>query len=560
MHTVAMHSQIPVPWWRRGAFYQVYIRSFADGNGDGTGDIAGIRSRLPYLASLSVDAIWVNPWYPSPLNDGGYDVADYVDINPLYGTLDEAKALIAEAGDHGIKVMVDLVPNHTSSAHRWFGEALAAPPGSPERDRYIFRDGRGPDGELPPNNWRSVFGGSTWTRVPDGQWYLHLFDPSQPDLNWENPRVREAFHDILRFWLDLGACGFRVDVAHGLAKDQSFPDIDHDADDADETDQDRVLARGAHPHWDRDDVHDIIRGWRTVLDEYPDTVMVAEAWVANWDRLARYLRADEFHQVFDFDFLEADWDAAQMRHAIVTSIEGAASVGAVPTWVLSNHDVVRHATRYALPPGTRSKTWLLDGDRDEVDDALGLRRARAATLLMLALPGSTYMYQGEELGLPEVYDLPVEVLDDPVWTRSGHTEKGRDGCRVPIPWSDDGPSAGFGSVEPWLPQPPGWGAFAAASNTDPSSTLDLYRRALELRRLHMMNDEDLEWLDLGAGVVAFRRGSGVACVVNMSTSEVPLPAGEVLVASGPHHRWQARDGLFGVDPRLGAARTERRAE
>jgi len=522
-----MHNETAVPWWRRGVFYQVYIRSFADGNGDGTGDIAGLRSRLPYLEKLSIDAIWINPWFPSPLNDGGYDVADYRDINPAYGTLEEAKLLIAEAADRGMRVMVDLVPNHTSSQHRWFQNALTAAPGSAARERYIFKDGRGPNGDEPPTNWRSVFGGSTWTRVPDGQWYLHLFDPTQPDLNWANPVVREDFLDILRFWLHLGASGFRVDVAHGLAKDPEFPDV------VDESDVEvHRTERLDHPHWDRDEVHDIIRGWRRVLDEYEGSVMIAEAWVANWDRLARYLRPDEFHQVFDFEFLESAWDAEQIKDAIDNSLVGSGAVGSIPTWVLSNHDVVRHATRYALPKDLESKPWLLDGDRAVLDPLAGHRRARASTLLALALPGSVYVYQGEELGLPEVYDLEEDVLDDPVWRQSGNTEKGRDGCRVPLPWTSDGPSHGFGAGEAWLPQPEGWGAFAAdIQDGDTHSTLELYRSALATRFEMLTGDEDIEWLPSEPGVLAFRRGGGMTCIVNLSGAPVQLPVATILIAS-----------------------------
>ncbi len=524
--TVPRTETPDTPWWRHAITYQIYIRSFADGNGDGTGDIAGIRSRLPYLASLGIDAIWINPWFPSPLNDGGYDVADYRDINPLFGTLEEADLLIAEARQLGIRLVVDLVPNHTSSEHEWFRAALASSAGSPERGRYIFRDGRGPGGGQPPTNWRSVFGGSTWTRVPDGQWYLHLFDPSQPDLDWANPDVRKEFRDILRFWLDRGAVGFRVDVAHGLAKDQDFPDI------PEPEDFDHKARDGAeHPHWDRDDVHDIIRGWRSVLDEYDDTVMVAEAWVENWDRLARYLRPDEFHQVFDFEFLESEWDASTLKDAIEHSLAGAGSVGTVPTWVLSNHDVVRHATRYGLPQGVASKPWLLQGDRDDLDPEKGLRRARAGALLMFALPGSVYLYQGEELGLPEVHDLAAEVLDDPVWHQSNHTEKGRDGCRVPIPWTEDPASCGFGANGSWLPQPAGWGSFAVSTqDAVPGSTLELYRTAIALRRTLLLDHEEIQWIDMGDDILAFRRGE-VTCVVNLSDAPIEVPDRPVLLAS-----------------------------
>lgn len=522
-----MNSSTNPPWWRRGAIYQLYIRSFADGNGDGTGDIGGIRSRLPYLASLGIDAIWINPWFPSPLNDGGYDVADYRDINPVYGTIAEADLLFEEAAELGIRVMVDLVPNHTSSDHAWFREALVSPAGSRARNRYHFLDGQGHNGEEPPTNWKSVFGGSTWTRVPDGQWYLHLFDPSQPDLNWSNPEVIGEFEDILRFWLDRGATGFRVDVAHGLDKDPTFPDVDT----TEESDHRGI--EGFHPHWDRPGIHPIVRGWRRVLDEYPDTVMVAEAWVANWERLSAFLRPDEYHQVFDFEFLESPWNAASLRNAIIHSLEGAGKVGAVPTWVLSNHDVVRHTTRYGLPEGVNAKAWLLDGDRSLLDRDLGLRRARAATVMMLALPGSVYVYQGEELGLPEVHDLSPDVLDDPTWRQSGHIEKGRDGCRVPIPWTEEGTSFGFGPNGAWLPQPTGWGRYAVAAQDGlDGSTLELYRMALRIRRERLVADEQLEWIDHGPDVIAFQRGSGVRCFVNLSGSPIPMPTGQLLLTSG----------------------------
>ena len=509
--------------------YQVYIRSFADGNGDGTGDIAGLRSRLPYLRGLGVDAVWVNPWYESPLHDGGYDVADYRQIDPRFGTLDEATEFIAEAGRQGIRVLVDLVPNHTSWDHPWFREALAAGPGSEARRRYHFLPGRGRDGELPPNDWRAVFGGSAWERVDDGEWYLHLFDVSQPDLDWTHPEVRDHMRDVLRFWLDRGAAGFRVDVAYALTKHPDYPDVGDEG----ETRQ-RAGDLANHPYWDRDDLHEIVRDWRRILDGYADTMMVAEAWVTDWERLARYVRPDEYHQAFDFDFLESPWDPAAMRAAVERALAGAGSVGSVPTWVLSNHDVVRHATRYGLPQDVVAKDWLLRGDRALLDPELGLRRARAAALLMLALPGSVYLYQGEELGLGEVHDLPLDVLDDPIWVRSDHTEKGRDGCRVPIPWTPSRPSFGFGDDGAWLPQPDWFGPLAvAAQEGKAGSTLELYRSALHLRREWLVEDEKLEWLDLGDEVLAFRRGSDVACVVNFGAHPAPLPAGEVLLTSNP---------------------------
>ncbi len=521
-----------VGWWRRAVVYQVYIRSFADGDGDGTGDLAGLRSRLDHLEDLGVDAVWINPWYPSPLADGGYDVADYRDIHPDFGTLAEADALIAEAHRRGIRVLIDLVPNHTSSEHPWFQAALAAGPGSPERERYLFRSGRGADGSEPPTNWRAVFGGSTWEPLDDGDWYLHLFDTSQPDLNWEHPEVRDEFDDVLRFWLDRGVDGFRVDVAHGMIKDFSITDIPDDW--TDERGQRR--PDGSHPHWDRDELHPLIRRWRAVLDTYDDRMMVAEANV-NPDRLPLYLRPDEYHQSFNFDLLKADWSAADFRSIITDAASRAAAIGAASTWVLSNHDIVRHATRYGLPPGTNYKRWLLDGPHDALDVEAGARRARAAVLVTLALPGSAYVYQGDELGLPEVWDLPVEVLEDPTWERSDHTVKGRDGCRVPIPWERTGPSFGFGPGPAWLPQPPVFGELSVEVQDDePSSTLNLYRTAISLRRDLFLHDEELEMIDLGADILAFRRGSGATVVVNMGTTPLAatdLPAGELVLSSAP---------------------------
>ncbi len=520
------HPSAAGSWWRHGVIYQVYPRSFADGDGDGTGDLAGIRSRLPYLQALGVDAIWISPWYPSPFRDGGYDVADYRDIHPRLGTLADAEALIDAAHDHDIRLIVDLVPNHTSSEHEWFREALVAGPGSPERARYIFRPGRGSGGDQPPNNWTSVFGGSAWERVDDGEWYLHLFDPSQPDLDWRNEEVRAEFDDIFRFWLARGVDGFRIDVAHGMVKDQDLPDLDLSPE---------VLGTSLHtnhPHWDREGIHEINRRWRRVLDESGrDVMMVAEAWVRP-ERLALYLRPDEYHQSFNFHFLETPWTCADYRAAIDQAYRSARAVGSTPTWTLSNHDVMRPATRLGLPLGTNWRAWPLDGPHDLLDADLGLRRARAALLLLLALPGSMYLYQGEELGLPEVWDLPDDVLDDPVWENSGHEQKGRDGCRVPLPWTSDGPSLGFGDGDPWLPQPDVFRELSVAAQTGADeSTLELCRRAIAIRSEQLVVDEDLAWLDLGDDVLAFRRGSGLVCVLNYGADPVPLPAGRVVLAS-----------------------------
>lgn len=503
----------------------MYVRSFADGNGDGTGDIPGLRSRLGYLADLGVDAVWVNPWYPSPLNDGGYDVADYRDIDPRFGTIEDAKGLIEDASSAGLRVLVDFVPNHTSSEHAWFREAVASAPGSAARDRYHFTSGRGLRGEQPPNNWTSVFGGPAWTRVSDGQWYLHMFDVTQPDLNWDNEEVREEFIDILKFWLDMGAAGFRVDVAHALVKEEGYPDALGGTELLGSPD-------GYHPHWDQPGIHEIVREWRSVVDEYPGSVMVAEAWLPSWDRLREYVRPDEYHQTFDFHFLKAPWSAEAVRSAIDESLDACGSVGSVPTWVLSNHDVIRQVTRFGLDSGIDERAWLSGGGGAGFDLERGLRRARAAALLMLALPGSVYLYQGEELGLPEVADLPEGALQDPVWERSGHTDKGRDGCRVPLPWARDGESFGFGEDGAWLPQPEWWGEFSVEAQTDdPDSMLELYRAALALRGKSLGDDESIGWLDMGPGVVAFTRDDAFTCVVNYGPDSVALPKGDVILAT-----------------------------
>ncbi|MET7450578.1 glycoside hydrolase family 13 protein [Streptomyces sp. NPDC005574] len=531
-------------WWRQAVVYQVYPRSFADADGDGLGDLRGVTGRLTHLAALGVDALWLSPFYPSELADGGYDVADHRDVDPRLGTLDDFAAMGAEAHRLGLKVIVDLVPNHTSHQHAWFQEALRAGPGSAARDRYVFRDGRGTHGELPPTNWQSVFGGSAWRRVPDGQWYLHLFAPQQPDLNWDNEEIRADFRTTLRFWSDRGVDGFRVDVAHALAKDLGEPLRDLAAAESAGEAALATLPPGTHPFYDRDEVHEIYRDWRTVFDTYrPPRAAVAEAWVPG-ARRALYARPDELGQAFNFEYLQAGWDAAELRQVITDSLATAASAGASATWVLSNHDVVRHASRLMLPPGTDDNAWLLSGGHaPAVDPVAGLRRARAATLLMLALPGSAYVYQGEELGLPEVADLPVEVLQDPIWEQTGRVRKGRDGCRVPLPWTRTGPSYGFGAGAAWLPQPESFAAYAVeAQDGVEGSTLELYRTALKLRR-KLLGGETLTWADdAPPGLLRFARHEGWRCAANLSDEAVPLPAGEVLLASGP-----LEGGLLGPD-------------
>ncbi|MGF0171004.1 glycoside hydrolase family 13 protein [Streptomyces sp. Marseille-Q5077] len=530
-------SPTSAPWWRSAVIYQVYIRSFADGNGDGVGDIAGIRSRLPYLKSLGVDAIWINPWYKSPMADHGYDVADFREIDPVFGTVAEAEQLIEEAHAHGIRVIPDIVPNHTSDRHAWFQEALAAGPGSPERERYVFREGRGDDGSLPPNDWVSCFGGPAWTRLPDGQWYLHLFAPEQPDLNWEHPEVRAEFESVLRFWFGRGVDGFRIDVAHGLIKHPELPDLPPRRD----PDDGQAWQHVDHPHWDRDEVHDIYRAWRRVADEFPgDRSFVAEAWADTPERLAAYVRRDGLHTAFNFDFLMSSWHPKDLRTVIDGSLEMLGAVGAPATWVLSNHDVVRHPSRYGRKA---TKRWVANTSYEPegpLDLELGTGRARAAALLMLSLPGGAYVYQGEELGLPEVEDLPEAVLQDPVWERSGHTDRGRDGCRVPIPWSGRSTPYGFSpdgaTGAPWLPQPADWAPHTvAAQSGDPDSMLELYRTALRLRREHpALGDGTMTWLETPEGVLAFSRDPGFVCVVNLSAEPCPLPDHtSVLLASGP---------------------------
>ncbi|MYW69688.1 DUF3459 domain-containing protein [Streptomyces sp. SID8379] len=502
-------------WWQDMVCYEVYPRAFADSNGDGIGDLPGVTARLDHLRDLGADAVWITPFYPSPLADGGYDIADYTGVAEDLGTAADVDELTSRAHALGLKLIVDLVPNHTSDRHPWFQEALAAGPGAAERERYLFRPGRGADGELPPNDWRSAFGGQAWTRVPDGSWYCHLHAPEQPDLNWRNPKVRDAFTDVLRYWLDRGVDGFRVDVAHALFKAEGEPDA----------------GPGQHgdpwrnhlmPYYDQDELHPLYRDWRALLDTHPappgavaphDRVMVAESAVFDPARLARYIRPDEMHQAFNFAFLEADWDAAELRRVVDGSF---AVPGAAVTWLLSSHDAVRPVTRYG-----------------------SLRRARAAALLMLALPGSAYLFQGEELGLPQAH-IPDDRILDPLWERSGRTERGRDGARVPLPWSGERAPYGFTTAPPdatWLPQPADWaGHTVAAQRQDPASTLALYREALRLRRAHPAPDPAAPptWLSTpGDDVLAFRRGA-LVCVVNLGAEPAPLsmPGRPVLVSEG----------------------------
>lgn len=514
-------------WRRFGACYQVYPRSFADSDGDGIGDIRGIVQRLPHIASLGVDSIWVSPWYPSPFRDGGYDIADYCDVHPWFGTLDEAELLFKEAAASGLRVLLDLVVNHTSNEHEWFRHAVAARPGSAARGRYHVRRGAGPDGTQPPNDWESAFGGPAWSPLGDGDWYLHLFDASQPDLNWSSPDVQRDVHDAMRFWIELGASGFRVDAAQCFAKDPAYPDWRGRS-------GDHVIPFGSeHPYRGRPELHDIVRGLRDVLDGYGDRelLLVAENILSPWPRLAEFVRPGEYHQVFNFEYLETPWDGERLRAKIVESLDATAAVGALPAWTLSNHDSMRPATRFGLPPDVDPLEWLADGDRSLLDVALGLRRARAGAMLAMALPGSYYCFQGEELGLPEVHDLPLDLLDDPIHARSGGRQKGRDGCRAPIPWTEGGPSFGFGRAGAWLPQPSDWGDHSVEEQSGrPGSTLELFRRCLAVRAERLAH-ERFEWVDVD-GAIAFRRDD-VVCVTTAGGRGAALPAGRVIAASEP---------------------------
>lgn len=547
---MAQHAPLPPrnqrPWWRDAVTYQIYIRSFADSNGDGKGDVEGIRTRLPYLKELGVDAIWITPWYPSPQIDHGYDVADYMNIEPDYGTLADAERLIKESHEHGIRLLVDIVPNHSSDHHVWFQAALKAAPRSPERARYHFADGKGENGDLPPNNWTSIFGGSAWERVVEadgnpGQWYLHLFAVEQPDFNWDSKDVRDYFIAVLKFWLDRGVDGFRIDVAHGLVKAAGLPDI------VQVDTESEMLAADTRPFWDQDGVHEIYREWRRILDSYPgDRMAVAEAWVSPASRIARYLRPDELANSFNFDFLSSPWESESLKRMINRSMEALEEVGAPSSWVFNNHDVVRSVDRFdlGLIAGAANTTFERQGDPSRLDLKRGTLRARSGALLMLALPGGAYVYQGEELALSEARDIPEDRLTDPRWAMSDHTDRGRDGCRVPLPWKTDSAGAfGFSSnpaLKPdqaWLPQSHNWGERAVeAQLDDPSSTLTMYRRALAIRHEESgLGDGPMTWINAGHHVLAFERPGNFACYVNFGDA-IQLPShSHILISSAPIH-------------------------
>ena len=577
-------------WWKQAVVYQIYPRSFKDVNGDGLGDIAGVTEKMDYLRTLGVDAIWLSPFYPSDLADGGYDVIDYRDVDPRLGTMDDFDAMAAAAHGAGIKVIVDIVPNHTSNKHRLFQEALKAGRGSKARERYIFREGRGEHGELPPNDWQAMFGGPAWTQVEDGQWYLHIFAVEQPDVNWKNPDIHEEFIKTLRFWSDHGTDGFRIDVAHGLAKDLDSRPLEELG--RDYSIQEQGGCDEDNPLWDRPEVHDIYREWREVFNEYdPPRFAVAEAWVCPRHQHL-YARPDELGQIFNFEFAKANWSADEFRTAIKEGLDSAAESGSTTTWVMNNHDVPRSPSRYGLPQVKASShhqiaiDWLTRDGRSYVEDReLGTRRARAAALMELGLPGSAYVYQGEELGLFEVADIPWDRLEDPTAfnTFRAATQKGRDGCRVPLPWSSRegdvparadwseplpagvdgedqsavaashgqfGTGASFGfsaavrpdgspSADPHLPQPLWYQDHCADDEmNDPTSMFSLYRSALAFRQQRLTAARDaagFEWVNLGNDVIAYSRptadGRRFISVTNFGAEPVELPDGELAIAS-----------------------------
>jgi alpha-glucosidase len=516
-------------WWRSGVIYQIYPRSFADSNGDGMGDLAGITQNLDAIAELGVDAIWLSPFYSSPQKDAGYDVSDYKNVDPLFGTLEDFDSVVERAHELNLRVMIDLVPNHTSDQHSWFQQALNAPEGSPARNYYHFKDGRGKDGELPPNNWQSMFGGPAWTRLEDGQWYLHLFDSSQPDLNWENPAIHKEFESILRFWLDRDIDGFRVDQPHAMGKAAGLPDHPY----VETASAGFIEGEPDPPMWFQDSVHEIFRSWRRILESYPgDRAMCGEAYVLPLKKMALWVRPDEFHQTFNFRFLDAGWDKAALASAINESFEAFDEVGAPSTWVLNNHDVIRHVSRFG---GDFGRTTASDGigpDAVQPDNALGLLKARAATLFMLGLPGASYLYQGEELGLPEHTNISPEHRQDPTFTRTSGQRVGRDGARVPLPWAKGGATNGFTSANTaWLPQPESFADLSRDQQTGSDSTLEMYKSSLKLRSELGLGEGFFSWTSTDA--VLSYQNKNVIVAHNFGEDSAQLPVGQLLITSAP---------------------------
>ena len=516
-------------WWRSGVIYQIYPRSFADSNGDGMGDLAGITQNLDAIAELGVDAIWLSPFYSSPQKDAGYDVSDYKNVDPLFGTLEDFDSLVKRAHELNLRVMIDLVPNHTSDQHSWFQQALAAAEGSPARNYYHFKNGLGENGELPPNNWQSMFGGPAWTRLEDGQWYLHLFDSSQPDLNWENPAIHKEFESILRFWLDRDIDGFRVDQPHAMGKQAGLPDHPY----AEKAGAGFIEGEPDPPMWFQDSVHKIFRSWRRILESYPgDRAMCGEAYVLPLKKMALWVRPDEFHQTFNFRFLDAGWDKAALVSAINESFEAFDEVGAPSTWVLNNHDVIRHVSRFG---GDFGRTTASDGigpDAVQPDNTLGLEKARAATLFMLGLPGASYLYQGEELGLPEHTNISPEHRQDPTFARTSGQRVGRDGARVPLPWTKGGTTNGFTSANSaWLPQPASFADLSRDQQTRADSTLEMYKSSLKLRSELGLGEGSFSWTSTGA--VLSYQNKNVIVAHNFGEEPATLPEGQLLITSAP---------------------------
>jgi alpha-glucosidase len=538
-------------WWRTSVIYQIYPRSFADGNGDGMGDLQGVTSRLESLSELGVDAIWFSPFFKSPQKDAGYDVSDYKDIDPLFGNLADFDALVAKAKTLGLRIIVDLVPNHSSDQHVWFQAALKAAPGSTERNRYMFRDGKGENGELPPNNWESVFGGQAWTRIIEadgklGQWYLHIFDSTQPDFNWENEEVREEFDSVLRFWLDRGASGFRIDVAHGMIKVDGLPDVVHhsstmsgqDSPDDVKTQEseDELISRLEieNPFWGQPGVHTINKRFRKILDEYDERVMCGEAWVHPISRMARWVRPGEYHQTFNFGYLETPWNKEKLQAVVTESLNAFGSVDAPSTWVLSNHDVIRHATRMGYDEIPRQGDGV-GPNYQQPDEAKGQRRARAASAFMLGLPGGAYIYQGEELGLPEHTTLENKYREDPTFFRTNGERVGRDGCRVPLPWeAGANDSNGFSTTgKSWLPQPDSYRRYArSAQEGVAGSTLELYKALLKARKQFDMGNGEFRWAPefMDESSLAYIN-NGILVLSNFNGDPVIIPAGEILATT-----------------------------
>lgn len=555
-----IHADLASPdWWREAVIYQIYPKSWADSDGDGYGDLQGVRNNLAYLAELGVDAVWFTPFFVSPQRDGGYDVADYRNIDPLFGSVETVEALIQEAHELGIKIIIDIVPNHTSDQHEFFQAALATAPGSPEWARYHVQPGRGDNGELPPNEWQSIFHGPAWTEIVwqgqrTGQWYLHIFDKTQPDVNWNHPDIAAEFEQTLRFWFDRGVDGFRIDVAHGLVKDENYSDgVETQVFD----DNGELIDIVPIPFWDQDGVHEIYRRWREIANEYsPTRIFVGEVATTTTERVAKYLRPDELHTGFNFGYLSAQWHAESIRKNVDETVQFNVPLNAPTTWVTENHDVVRSVTRWGCswPVGHTPDPQVKDPSHphslhylptaDEI--ALGRIRARAGMLLMLALPGSAYIWQGQELGLEEIRTIPADKRQDPVFINTNGEAPGRDGCRVPMPWTRSGTSLGFGpegGADPWLPMPAHWGELSVeAQEEQPDSMYHLTRTALHVRRqLPLLGQGSMRWRDDLAPhdqVLAFERfdetsNATVVCVTNFGADSVSIPAMSLLAASQP---------------------------